>query len=1346
MKKFSTKALMRGLAWLMCAMMLAGAVLPVLVSAASTNNIARGKRAIACHSETADLVPSKALDGNTGTRFAAGPGCNNNTWFIVDLEDSYDLEKVRINWEAAHPSKYVIEVSDDDKTYTELATVSASNNAGWVETALSGTGRFLRIRELSRVLDSYGFSIWELEVFGQEASADNSAAYDQVYASSIKDGSISFSDEGFVKRGTEVTLTLTPMVGGKLSLLTLNGKDITDQVKDNKYSFTVDGDEIFTAEFGTPPREKYECENAIMYSSKNAQPSKAPSAKDDYASGGAVAGVTGSKYFLFENVMEANCVQVAYASTNTNTMALYVRYPWEDSFHSAGYIPFSTTNGWAMNSAAYIAVSPAAYIPEGSDIVISPNVDCNLDCLWLTKEVFSTPDKAPANTLPAAKLSDNTTDDFMATYGDKITLTANKSIEFTVPDAEAVYNILNLSYCAEESATAELRRGSDVLVKLSLSKTALRTFEGTGMRTENYSSGETLTFVCTSGEIALDYLAFVHADEAEAVRISDLPENGERLTVDLDGYWEVDSEEYRTWTLDDTVPEDLTFINTIPVPGLWNCAALDLGNYSSSKMWFKKTIILDEEPDTQILLSIGSAQYGRYFYVNGEYIGCHEYNYSASTTDLTGLLHKGENELVILLGSWNHQSLDKNCKAHILGDGESRYDEPGITDSVSLIFNQEPSVSAVQTAPDIDNGKVKVQVTLSNNSNAAVTSDVVVSVYELGIFTNGVADREETKVGEFTKSAVKVDANGTATFIIDSVELDGWSRDKCWSPDNPFLYRVEIKTSGDTYSTRFGMRTFDFDPVTKYARLNGEIIFLSGTNVAIGRYMDDPLCGTTPWDEDWLRKLYSEYKETNWDVFRTHLGHANSKWFEIADEMGFMIFDEYPIWGGDVCGCTIKTMLPELYSWIDARGNHPSLVVFDAQNEAVNLNLTTQMCTYGKEYDLQKRTWDNGWSAPIDENSPIECHPYFLNWKGVSGIGGAQYSKPQITMADLGITADMYPNNPFILNEHGEIWLCRDGVPTTGSAIVWDTILPNSTPEEKLAYYAEIVSAQMEAFRAGRAYSGVFFFNGLASSFPDHIGVTSDIFMPDVSSAETLEIRPYTKELLKNAFADLGIVIEQYAEKVKRGAKISIPVTLVNDTGKDISDLPVTVVILSGDRETVLNAESFNMSVSAFSADSKGLSTNTVEVTVPSFKDYCDNGDVVYAYAYYELDGEAVYSQRKWTVNGGSTTSDDALPTYDWLERIEPPVTTTPESDTTEEPSTDTAEPEDSTAITDVTTDEPIDSSVDVTEAPAEDAPTDEATTEVESSGCKSSISVLGAIAATAGAAALIATKKKKED
>ncbi len=1350
MRHMTRKFTRRALAWLLCALMLAGVILPALPVSAAETDIARGKTAIACHNESADLTPNKAVDGNSSSRFAAGGGCAHDAWYILDLGNNFDVSKVRVNWEAAHPSAYVLEISKDGQTYVEMKKVEGAGE-GWVETSVSGTGRFLRIREVTRALAPYGLSMWDLEVYGTASSEENGGVYHRIATDGTRYGTLTLSREGLVPAGTRVTLTVTPAEGGSLVKLMKNGKDVTDDVKDGKYVFTADAETVFSAEFSTAPSDRFECEDAVVLAPDGVSPFTITRLSDPDASNKATAGGTGGKYFVFENVVESNCIHIAYASTNTNNMNLYIRYPWETEFHEAGVIPFSTSNSWDMKS-SYIAVSPMVYIPAGSDIKIRPNVDCNLDCLWLTSESSGTVADAPANTVTAATLSDKAEDDVMATYAKSIKLSKGQSVTFKAPAVDESYNVLSLSYRAEAAVSVTLKKGSTTLGSLTPYATTLRTFAGAGMRTEAYAPGDELTLTVTDGELWLDYVSVNFAPDPEVVTVKSLPAKGDRLTVDLDGTWAIGTKRITgAWNVPKTVPADVDFINSIPVPGLWHSAAYDPGAYSGTMSWYKKTVVLEDDPEGQVLLYIGSAQYGRHIYVNGQHAGSYEYNYSHSYTDISDYLKKGENELIIMLGAWSQQFTDSNTVAHVLYDGESTEDEPGITDSVSLIFNAAPEVQSVQTNSDLDKGSVQVQVTLKNRSDKPVTSDVTITVYELGVFENGVAKQTEVKVGEYTQKGVKVNKDGTATFTVDEIKLDGWTRDKCWSPDSPFLYRVEIKTAGDTYSTRFGMRIFDFDPVTKYARLNGEIFYLFGTNVAIERYFDDPLCGNTPWQEDWIRKLYSEFKDVNWVCFRTHLGHANSKWFDIADEMGMMIFDEYAIWG-DNDGCTIDTIMPEIYAWIDNRASHPSMIVFDAQNEAVGTAFTDEVIRRGREYDLQKRPWDNGWRPPVGENDPVECHPYIIGGQGISGLNNMNVSKPIVTTADIGWTYDTHPDHPYLINEHGEYWINREGAAMSGTAGTWNSALPGATNEERLAYYAELMAAQMEAFRTERAYIGLLFFCGLGSSFPSAQGVTSDILSPDVSTAESLQIRPYTKELLKNAFADLGIVIDEYTEDVRRGDKIRLPIVLVNDTGKDVTDLPVTLKIMNGD--TVLYAERITMSVEAFSADNKGLSRETLTVTVPAFRDFCGNGETLTVTASYILDGETVYSQRKWTVKGGDTI-DEQPPVYDWLveedetqpDETQPDETQPDETQPVETQPADTAPAESRPVGTTEGTDG------ETASAPDGTAPTDtagqgsgsESDTQEESDkkGCASTVSV-AVLLLTAGCAMALSKKREK--
>ncbi len=997
--------------------------------------------------------------------------------------------------------------------------------------------------------------------------------------------------------------------------------------------------------------KKYECEDAKVFDSTGKKQISMIRENDKAASGGATAGSTGGKFFLFENVPESNFIHIAYASPNTSSMLAQIRYPGEENFTTLCSISFSTSNSWYMSS-SYMATSPMVYMPAGSDIRIKPAVDANLDYLYLTLEKNLSSEFPPENTVAAENFAgNNTKEDYMAPYGRCAELTEGTSFIFIPPGVDRT-NILNFTYTTSVGAVLEVSCGGET-GSIELTSTPRNIYRTVGGNFEKLWTGGTVKVTCKKGTVKVACIGVAYAEKTETVSIK---RDGalKRQTVLLDGIWGVDAlTDVADWQPPEELPA-IRYANTAPVPGLFGNAACSLGDYTTTMPVYTRIIDLDEEPSETVLLNIGSAMYGRHIYVNGVLVDTYEYNYTSSSTEIGQYLHKGTNYISIALGSFLSQWNNPKSVAHVLNDGESSSEEPGILDSVELVFCGGPDVTAVQLAPDIDRGSIGAKVTLANREDRDASTDVKITVYELGLFKDGKALKEEVKVGEISYNNVNIEAGGTADVEIPEVLFGGFSREKCWSPESPFLYRAEIETAGDVYSVRFGMRTFGFEAGTGYALLNGERRFLFGTNVAIERFFDDPLCGTRPWNEAFIRKLYSEFQSVNWTCFRTHLGHANSKWFDIADETGMMIFDEYPTWGNDPTD-TIKTIMPEIERWIEDRGYHPSLVVFDAQNESTN-SLNDRIIKKGRDYDIQHRPWDNGWRPPVGETDPVECHPYIIGTSGISGLESMVADRPIVTTADIGWTAEDYPGHPFILNEHGEYWINREGKAMSGTAAIWNLARPGITDDERLTYYCDLMSAQIEAFRAGRAYTGLLFFCGLASSTSSAKGVTSDILFlsSDMSGPESLCIKSYFKYLMKNSYAPLGITIGTYTEKRTAGQTVEVPVTLVNDTGEGVEDLDVTLVILSG--EKILFADRKQMSVSAYSPEtgSDGTATEIFELKVPDFKEYCKEGSVLTVRAFYNLSGETVFSQRKWEIEGGDLR-DGEPETYAWLSASELP-------------------------------------------------------------------------------------------
>lgn len=115
---------------------------------------------------------NEAVDGNLSTRWGTVEN-DVNAWFYVDLEDTYDINRVVIEWETAYAEAYKIQVSEDGKNWTDVYDVK-DNESKSNEISLKATGRYVRMQGV-KPATRWGYSIWEFEVYGKVAVQENLA-------------------------------------------------------------------------------------------------------------------------------------------------------------------------------------------------------------------------------------------------------------------------------------------------------------------------------------------------------------------------------------------------------------------------------------------------------------------------------------------------------------------------------------------------------------------------------------------------------------------------------------------------------------------------------------------------------------------------------------------------------------------------------------------------------------------------------------------------------------------------------------------------------------------------------------------------------------------------------------------------------------------------------------------------------------------------------------------------------------------------------------------------------------------------------------------------------------------
>jgi alpha-L-fucosidase 2 len=129
-------------------------------------NLAQGQPVTVSSTDDPSRPGSNAVDEDTSSRWSSK--AEDNQWIYVDLGASKSIVDIKLDWESAAGKDYVIEVSDDAQTWTAVKSVPNNSATGWLDyPQLQARGRYVRINGKTR-LTKYGFSLWELQVFGRD--------------------------------------------------------------------------------------------------------------------------------------------------------------------------------------------------------------------------------------------------------------------------------------------------------------------------------------------------------------------------------------------------------------------------------------------------------------------------------------------------------------------------------------------------------------------------------------------------------------------------------------------------------------------------------------------------------------------------------------------------------------------------------------------------------------------------------------------------------------------------------------------------------------------------------------------------------------------------------------------------------------------------------------------------------------------------------------------------------------------------------------------------------------------------------------------------------------------------
>jgi hypothetical protein len=680
----------------------------------------------------------------------------------------------------------------------------------------------------------------------------------------------------------------------------------------------------------------------------------------------------------------------------------------------------------------------------------------------------------------------------------------------------------------------------------------------------------------------------------------------ERRVVSLDGEWQIAK-------TDGALPD--VYPSTTPVPGLVDLAvpaldtivlpsvdAVDGSNrpsygYKSGWYWHRRTFSLPDTAFGVAQLKVYKARYHTKVYVNGQFVGENLYCFTPSYYDLKPLLRRGDNEIIIGVG--NRYELPDSVPNG--ADYEKILYTPGIYDRVELTLSNRPYIDNVQCVPNARDGRLRVVAEIDGG-------DATLS------YT--VRDRSTGAV---------VASGKTASSDFEIALPDA----KLWTPQTPQLYELALSTGADLKRTVFGMRSFRFDPDTRRALLNEQPYYLRGTNVCIYRFFEDGERASLPWNHEWTVRLHERFKDMNWEMARYCIGFPPEDWYDVCDSLGFMVQDEFPIWG--VFNFTATQIAEEYRRWLRERWNHPCVVVWDAQNETVTRR-TAEAFRNVRDLDLSNRPWENGWSEPDRLTDVVEAHPYlFLEYRrAIADEGGylkflfdtvrRPYNDATTCSPTTRGTDSIFPHAQ-IINEYGWLWLNRDGSTTTLTDDIYRTLWQGDSlnVQQRRYLYARHLALMTEYWRAHRQAAGILHFCGLAysrASAPR--GQTSDHF----TDVATLAFEPEFYRYVKPAFAPVGLMLDVWGKSYPASSSLKAPVYVVNDLPETVrQDLTLT---LEKDGDTVFTA------TQTLSVEPYEVRVVNFDVALPAASGDC------FLKAETMVKGDTVFSLRNVTIDNNN--------------------------------------------------------------------------------------------------------------
>jgi beta-galactosidase/beta-glucuronidase len=386
----------------------------------------------------------------------------------------------------------------------------------------------------------------------------------------------------------------------------------------------------------------------------------------------------------------------------------------------------------------------------------------------------------------------------------------------------------------------------------------------------------------------------------------------------LDGRWDFALDRSGAWM----VPEQVAWDRSIEVPFAPETAASGVGEAGFFQACWYRRLFPEPQlaPGQRLLLHFGAVDYAARVWVNGREAATHQGGYTPFFADITTLLRKGEQTVVVRAEDEPQDLAKPRGKQDWLLEPHSIWypRTSGIWQTVWLEPVPATRIGQLRWRPSLEYWGIELQCLLEGPLCEGLRLAVRLTAGGQTLCD----DTYNVTGGEVTRRIVPSDPG-----------IDDYRNALLWSPTNPQLIDAELELRGTGDEVVDRVRSYT---ALRSVAVQGERFLLNGRVQPLRMVLDQgywPESGLTAPDADALRRDVELAKAMGFNGVRKHQKLEDPRYLYWADRLGLMVWEEMPS-AYRFTGDSVERLTREWIEAIRRDRSHPCVIAWVPFNES----------------------------------------------------------------------------------------------------------------------------------------------------------------------------------------------------------------------------------------------------------------------------------------------------------------------------------------------------------------------------------------------------------------------------